>query len=122
MNFYPIVSAAENTAELASEYKGAREIGKIRIGDSYLFCRNGLKTYYIPYSDVHRCFRRVLEVPVRNACIGGDFSIENIVVCGEGDVELLQVQLPGAKAAKITYEELKTRIPHAKFGKPGSDA
>ena len=118
MKFYPLATDVNNQDELASEYKAAREIGKVRLGELHLFLRTGLKTYYIPYRDVRRCFRRVQLVPAKMCCGKGDFEIENLVVCGEGDAELFQVQLPGTKAARILMEELEERIPEAEFGKP----
>lgn len=122
MNFYPLASEAGSEAELASEYKTAREIGKVRLGELRLFMRAGLKTYYIPYKDVRRCFRRVQLIPAKMCCGRGDFEVENLVVCGEEDAELMQVQLPGAKAAKILMAELEERIPEAAFGKPGQNS
>ncbi len=117
MKFYPFTSSAEDEAALASEYKAAREIGKVRMGELRLFVRVGFKTYYIPYKDVRRCFRRVQLIPAKMCCGRGDFEVENLVVCGETG-ELCQVQLPGTKAAKILMAELEERIPEAEFGKP----
>ena len=117
MKFYPLASPVDDPEVLASEYKAAREIGKVRLGELRLFCRAGMKHYYIPYREVRRCFRRVQLIPAKMCCGRGDFEVENLVVCGE-EGELLQVQLPGAKAARILMEELKIRIPEAEFGKP----
>ena len=121
MKFNPLTTEVENQDELASEYKAAREIGKVRLGELRLFLRAGLKVHYIPYKDVRRCFRRVQLIPAKMCCGRGDFEVENLVVCGENDVELMQVQLPGTKAAKILMEELQARIPEAEFGKPPAD-
>lgn len=120
MKFYSLTTEVENQEALASEYRTAREIGKVRLGELRLFLRAGVKKYYIPYKDVRRCFRRVQLVSAKMCCGNGDFEIENLVVCGD-DGELLQVQLPGAKAAKILMEELQDRIPEAEFGKPAAE-
>ena len=40
----------------------------------------------------------------------------------KNDAELMQVQLPGTKAAKILMTELEQRIPEAEFGKPAQPA
>ena len=117
MKFYPLASAADSPEALSAEYKAAREIGKIRLGELHLFCRAGTKRYYIPYRDVRRCFRRVELVSAKMCCGRGNLEIENLVVCGDGG-ELIQVQLPGTKAARILMEELRERIPEAEFGKP----
>ena len=118
MRFYPLTAVEADDGQLASEYKAAREIGKIRLGELRLYFKSGLKTYYIPYHDVSRCFRRVMAVPAKLCCGKGDFEIENLVVCGPDGQELAQIQLPGAKAARILMDELKVLIPEAEFGKP----
>ena len=120
MKFYPLVPGAEQPAGLASEYKAARVIGKVRLGELRLFLRAGLRVYYIPYAEVRRCFRRVQLIPAKMCCGRGDFEVENLVVCGDAG-ELIQVQLPGAKAAKILMKELEERIPEAEFGKPPAE-
>ena len=120
MKFYPLdetVPQVDET-ELNKEYKTAREIGKVKMGELRLFVKSGLKTYYIPYHAIHRMFRRVLAVPAKLCCGKGDFEIENLVVCGADDKELVQVQLPGKKAAQILMEELKQKVPEAEFGRP----
>ena len=120
MRFYPLTTPAENAAALESEYKAAREIGRVRLGELHLYCRARMKHYYIPYRDVRRCFRRVELIPAKMCCGKGDFEVENLVVCGDSG-ELIQVQLPGTKAAKILMEELQKRIPEAEFGKPAQN-
>ena len=122
MKFYPLIDAGaeEDTEALSSEYKAAREIGKVRVGELRLYFRSGFKTYYIPYRDVRRCFRRVELIPAKMCCGKGDFELENIVICGESG-ELAQVQLPGERAGKALMEELSRRIPEAEFGKPAAE-
>ena len=118
MRFNPLTEDTTAEAELDSEYKAAREIGKLRLGELRLYFRSGLKTYYIPYHDVARYFRRVLAVPAKMCCGKGNFEIEHLVVCGAGDKELAQIQLPGKKAAQILMKELETLIPEAQVGCP----
>lgn len=120
MKFYPLTVENRHPDALAAEYKAAREIGRVRLGELHLFLRSGWKTYYIPYRDVRRCFRRVQLIPAKMCCGKGDLAIENLVICGEGDAELFQAQLPGARAAGILMDELEARIPEAEFGKPAA--
>ena len=118
MRFYPLTDTQVEDSQLSAEYKTAREIGKIRLGELRLYFKSGLKTYYIPYHDVRRLFRRVMAVPAKLCCGKGDFEIENLVICGEGDRELAQIQLPGAKAARLLMQELEQRVPEAEIGRP----
>lgn len=120
MKFHPLTTVVNDTASLESEYKAAREIGAIRLGELRLYFRNKRKIYYIPYKDVRRCFRRVLLIPARMCCGKGDFELENLVICGE-EGELAQIQLPGSRAAVALMEELERLIPEAEFGRPEAD-
>lgn len=118
MRFYPLLATGTEEAGLDGEYKDAREIGKVKMGELHLFVKSGLKTYFIAYRDVRRLFRRVEAVPARMCCGRGNFEIENLVICGDGDKELAQIQLPGKKAAQILMKELEERVPEAQFGCP----
>lgn len=117
MKFYPLSDVSFDTEVLQNDYKGAREIGKARLGEDCLFIREKLKTYYVPYSALKRVFRRVMLVPAKMCCGKGDFEIENIVVCTEAG-ELAQIQMPGTRAGVIMLEELAKKAPHAAVGKP----
>ena len=121
MRFYPLIPSAEAVESgLSSEYKAAHAIGKLRLGELRLFFRAGLKTYYIPYRDIRRCFRRVMLIPAKVRGGQRDVAVETLVVCGEKG-ELAQIQLPGGQAAKELLAELEKRIPEAEFGKPSAD-
>lgn len=117
VKFYEITTLTQSQEELLSEYKSAREIGVVRLGETYLFFRKGRRAYYIPYADIRRCFRRVMLVPAKMCCGKGDLPVEHLVIYGDAG-ELAQVQLPGTRAAKGLIEELKIRIPHAEFTCP----
>ena len=116
MKFYPLTNAAPASADLAVEYDAAREIGVIRLGKERLYFRSKRKHYYIPYSDITRCYRRVLMVPAKLCCGQGSFDIEHLVLERNGE-ELAQIQLPGTRAAKVLMEELQALAPQAEFGK-----
>ena len=115
MKFESLTSPAADAAALQEEYKQAREIGKLRLGQQHLYIRSGLKSYYLPYADLRRYFRRVMRVPAKMCCGKGDFEIENLVLCGDTG-ELAQIQLPGAKAARIVMENLAELAPNAASG------
>ena len=121
MHFYPVTDVKVEDGQLEGEYKAAREIGKIRMGELRLFFKSGLRTYYIPYHDVGRLFRRVQAVPAKLCCGKGDFEIENLVICDREGKELAQIQLPGTKAARILMKELEERVPEAEIGCPAQD-
>ncbi len=114
MNYHPLTQTQYSPELLQAEYKAGREIGKLRLGENDLFFRSGLKTYFIPYSEIKRCFRRVMMIPAKLCCGKGALPVENLVICDE-EKELAQIQLPGQQAARVLMEELKQRIPAADF-------
>ena len=116
MKFEPLTRPAEDVNLLREEHRQAREIGNLRLGQENLYFRAGLKAYYIPYGDIRRYFRRVMRVPAKLCCGRGDFEIENLVICGESG-ELAQIQLPGAKAARIVMERMAELAPAAAVGR-----
>ncbi|MCQ2508500.1 MAG: hypothetical protein MJ097_06915 [Dorea sp.] len=117
MKFYSLLDQS-TTEEFESAYKTAREIGILRYSEDTLFFKNKRKVYYIPFTEIHRCFRRVMGVPMKFCCGKGELAVENLVICDKEDKEIAQIQLPGTKAAQILMEELKTKMPDVLFVKP----
>ena len=120
MRFYSLTDAAVSADVLAAEYKAGREIGCVTLGETCLFFKVKLKVSYIPYAEITRAFRRVQLIQTKMCCGRGDLQIENLVLCGPGEKELAQVQLPGAKAGEIMMEELAARGSHIQIGKPNA--
>ena len=120
MRFYSLTETTADPAVLQDDRTGGREIGKILLGRQFLFCKHGLKTYYSPYSEITRYFRRVQLIPAKMCCGRGDFEIENLVI-HSAKGEVAQIQLPGTRAGKALMEELKQRAPHAISGKAAAD-
>ena len=116
MTFHALTSGMEQGA-LETAYQNARSIGVLKIGENCLFFRSGFRTFYIPFADIRRVFRRVQLVQARMCCGRGNLSVENLVICGDKG-ELAQIQLPGEKAGIAALEELKTRIPGIPFTAP----
>ena len=117
MKYHALNCAEAEKGVLDADHSAARQIGNIHLGKLYFYFRVRTRLYYLPYSQITRCFRRVELVPAKMCCGKGDFEIENVVICGENDEELAQIQLPGAKAGKILLEEMAKRAPHCTIGK-----
>ncbi len=117
MKFYSLTTATTDRSSLETEYRNAREIGIIKLGESCLFFRKRLRIYYISYREITRCFRRVMTVSAKFYSGKGTFAIENLVLFS-GETEVAQIQLPGTQAAKSLLEELKQLVPDAQFMRP----
>lgn len=117
MKFCPLKTAAAEPAALAPEYRAARKMDVFRLGERHLFVRRKMSVYYIAYDELDRFFRRVLQVPIRVSCCGGEMGVEHIVLSSGGE-ELAVVLLADPRTAPSVMEALKERAPHAKSVKP----
>ena len=102
---------------LTEEYKNAHSYGVTTVGDGHLFVKKGLSVYYIAYGDAERIFRRIRRVNAQMCCDNGELEFEYLVIMADGK-ELIEVQLPGKKAAKMLMEELKEKRPEVNFRAP----
>ena len=120
MRFYSLYNHSDRP-DLSEEYEKARKIGSLGIGTEHLFFRVRLKTYFVPYADITRCYRRVLLVQARMCCGRGELQMEDLVIHNE-EGELAQIPLPDTRAAKEVMRLLGTRIPGADFSAPPAAA
>ncbi len=109
--------SAENADVLSQEYKTAHSYGVAAIGTEHLFVKKGFSVYYIAYRDAERIFRRIRRVNAMMCCENGEMEFEYLVVA-DGEKELIEVQLPGKKAARMLMEELKSTVPEGNFTAP----
>ncbi len=109
MKFYPVINNLDEKL-LQEEYRSARGIGVVSIGATCLFFRRGLKTWYIPYSDITRFYKRIELVPAKMCCGKGEFEDASLVI-RTGEKELEAIALPDNRAAKILMEVLKEKMP-----------
>ena len=79
--------------------------------------KKGFSVYFIAYKDAERIFRRVRRVQAMMCCDNGELEIEYLVVMADGR-ELIEVQLPGQKAARMMMEELKGTVSGVEFSAP----
>ena len=119
MAYYPLTNTVLDNAVLDADRKGARQIGVIKLGKECFHFRSKLKNYYIPYSELQNCFRRVMGVPAKMCCGNGEFRVENLVI-SDGEKELAVIQLPGERAAKELIKALKEISPSTNFSVPDS--
>lgn len=95
---------------LSAIYKAGHTIGPVTVADDYLFIKKGLRNFYIAYIDAEKIFRRVRRLHANICCGDGDIEVEYLVIQADGR-ELMEVTLPGKKAAQILMTELKEAAP-----------
>lgn len=117
MKFYALSENLVSDDVLEKEYKSARQIGAIRLGETCFIFKARMKNYYIPYADIKQCFRRVMGVNLKMCCGKGEMQVENLVI-GDAEKELAVIQLPGTRAAQELIKELKERMPECSFVAP----
>ena len=118
MRFYSLTKQDKTAPEeLKAQFRSGHQVGVVCVGQDYLFVRKRLKTYFVSYTDAERIFRRVQTVHVNMCCEQGDLQFDYLVVMLDGK-EVLEAQLPGAKAAKLLMEELKETRPDCDFTAP----
>ena len=103
--------------DLAREYKESHSYGVTVIGNEHLFVKKGFSVYFIAYADADRIFRRVRRVQAMMCCDNGELEIEYLVIMKDGK-ELMEVQLPGQKAARMMIDELKNMVSGVEFAAP----
>lgn len=118
MKFIPVIELDTdiNSDALKTEYKAARKIGKVALGDANFFYKEKLKIRFIPFAKVHRAFRRVQCVNVKMCCAGGQLQLQNIVLCSKKNDELCMIDLPDERAALALFEDLEKNHPEIKIG------
>lgn len=107
MRFYSLTKKDTTPPEeLKAQFDAGHQVGVVCVGKDFLFVRKRFRTYFVAYGDAERIFRRVQTVQVNMCCEQGDLQFDYLVVMLDGK-EVLEAQLPGAKAARLLMEELK---------------
>ncbi|MCR5399514.1 MAG: hypothetical protein K6E68_08300 [Lachnospiraceae bacterium] len=113
MRFTPLLAEElnnETKESLKVHCKEGHTIGPVTVSDAYLFIKKGLRTYYIAYVDADKIFRRVRRLHANICCGDGDIEVEYLVIQA-GDKELMEITLPGKKAAQMLLNEIKEKAP-----------
>ncbi len=113
MKFTPLYAGESDTEKkesLTARRKNGHTIGPVTVSDTCLFIKKGLRNYYISYDAAEKIFRRVRRLHANICCGDGDIEVEYLVIQAGGK-ELMEVTLPGRKAAQMLIDELKSVAP-----------
>lgn len=118
MKFIPLVpmETVPEKEALEQEYLAGRELSPVRFGMQHFFFKNRRRVYYIPYTGITRCFRRVQLVDARMGCCFTGLDVENIVLCGAEEQEIAQIRFSNERVGKVVLETLQENCPNAQIG------
>lgn len=103
---------------LDAEFSAAAAYAKVRVGESVLFWKSGLRWYAIKLDSVQRIFRRVETVYGKLCCGGQTFIIEWLVlILGDGAEMVLHIGDNEQKKAEGLMLALKAAHPEIAYGK-----
>ena len=106
--------------DLDGEFREGHTIGPVTVSENNLFVKKGLRRYYVAYGEAERIFRRVRRLHANICCGDGDIEVEYLVI-SIGGREVMEVTLPGKKAARMLLEEIKEKAPRLDTAAPARD-
>ena len=106
MRFKGLTGKEEQSDVLKADYESAVKVGVLALGNSHLFFRKFLKTYYASYADLSAAYRRVYMMKGKNS-----LAAEFLVLVSEGR-EIANIGIPGTKNAREILEIIKEKAPH----------
>ena len=118
MKYTPVLASEQpvDAAELKAEYAAAEDFTPARLGQKHLFFRTGLRMGYLPLSAITRVFRRVEFIGARVGCCENGIPMESVVLCGEGERELVQIRLQSERMSTALLDALAQACPSAQVG------
>lgn len=103
---------------LDAQFAAASPYARVRLGQTHIFWKAGLRWYCIPIGQVQRVFRRILPVNGRLCCGGAHFMMEWLVLLlpdgSELEIYMGEDIQPKAEAL-LTH--LKASHPQIQYGK-----
>lgn len=117
MKFECYTSTKMEQAVCKEDFASADGMNNVFFGDKAVYLKKLTKILYIPYADMDRIFRRVMQVPVKMCCGRGDLEIQYLVIMKE-DKQIIELQVPSKTGAVILFDEVKKRAPQLQFTRP----
>lgn len=116
MKFKPeIPSAIALAGDLEREYVQARDLDKIRLGETFLFFRKFSGVCFLPYSQIVRAWLRQEEVKARMCCATANFDQFYLVLsCTDGQERRWHVE--GKTAGQACLDHIAAQNPAVQIG------
>ena len=121
MKFKPEVPEAQADPQaLEQDYIQSRDLGKVRLGERWLFLRKFSGASYLPYDQIVRAWLRQEEVKAKMCCGTANFDQFYLVLsCADGRERRGQVL--DKKTGQLCLDHIQARNPAAEIGyvRPG---
>lgn len=103
---------------LDAQFESAVSYARVRLGNTHIFWKAGLRWYCIPIHAARRIFRRQMPVRTKLCCGGANFTVEWLVLILEDGSELEiymgdDVQI----RAEALLQSMKHTHPQLQYGK-----
>ena len=104
--------------ELDQDFKQGISKGQVKLGESAIFWKKGLRWYVVKTDQVDRAYRRVEEVNSRVCCGSVCFHVQKLELLLKDGAKLsLQISEGDAKAAETLYKLMREKHPQLQYGK-----
>jgi len=113
MKYISINNIESENELLNNDFKNSNKYVNVRLGETFLFIKNGFKTFYISYETMKYVFRRVKVVNMGKREIHVDY-----LVIADKRKEFAEIKLAGHNIAVEIMEQLKNKAPNANFTCP----
>lgn len=118
VNLKEYVYSKGNDPALDAQFAAASAYARVKLGQTHLFWKAGLRWYCIPIDRAQRIFRRLLPVHARLCCGGHHFMIEWLVLILPDGTELeLYLGEDIQRQAEALMQALKEAHPEIRYGK-----
>lgn len=105
-------------AALDAQFESAVRYARIRLGQTHIFWKAGLRWYCIPIAAAQRIFRRQMPVRTKLCCGGANFTVEWLVLLLSDGSELEMYMGDDVQTkAEALLNSMKAAYPQLKYGK-----
>lgn len=103
---------------LDAQFAAAVPYARVKLGQTHLFWKAGLKWYCIPLTQPQRIFRRLMPVRTKLCCGGASFMVEWLVlILPDGNELEIYLGEDVQTKAEALLEGLKVSHPQIQYGK-----
>lgn len=115
MKYKPEFPVTLSKADLESDLRGAKPVGKVRLGQHVLFFSRFAGGTFMPYSEIQHAYLRQEEVNARLCCGRANFDQFYLMLLGS-DGALRKHQVSDMTSGKLALEHIAARNPACLIG------